>query len=537
MGVLLMKNIFKNLLYFLLVLLLTACGENSEANLSTHTGGVYDPNDVTAPSVVSITPLSVVADVSVDASFKITFSEWVDYSSISTAISLKESNITELSFGIASYSNHDLVIKPNNLLTSYIPYNMLINTQLKDFNGNNLLVERSEEYVFFGNTAVNVDPNDITPPTILSTTPTDGGKDVDIYGTINIQFSEWVDYHSFLEAFSLKDVNNTAINYTIQSYVNKEIVVKPTAVLKHKQELFVDINSSLRDLNHNFLQTTQSLSFTIQDSQIQKTGQTISYINYDDGYYQIGYEQNITFDLTNEIAVDNVTGLTWETNVNTAQYWSDANAHCLSLDKNGSTEWRLPSIYELQKLMLYNTSSPSQDTQFDGVSGDYWSKTLYPYANSSYIYAWIVSLDTGDIHWENIAYHRCVLGNEEALATYQREPEGHVLDLKTKLMWQDSNSGTKNLSDAIGYCKNLSLDGYSDWRLPNINELFSLVRYEVANQTIDSTFKSIYAGEYWSSTDFHSISGYAWVIDFSNGNPTTELTYGSAYVRCVRGGI
>ena len=53
---------------------------------------------------------------------------------------------------------------------------------------------------------------------------------------------------------------------------------------------------------------------------------------------------------------------------------------------------------------------------------------------------------------------------------------GTVVDTDTVLMWQQGeNDKEMNWDSAIAYCKGLSLAGYNDWRLPNIEELKSLI--------------------------------------------------------------
>ena len=55
--------------------------------------------------------------------------------------------------------------------------------------------------------------------------------------------------------------------------------------------------------------------------------------------------------------------------------------------------------------------------------------------------------------------------------------EGEVCyDPDTSLMWQKDSGGFYEWSDAITYCDELIFAGYSDWHLPTISELRSLVR-------------------------------------------------------------
>ena len=52
---------------------------------------------------------------------------------------------------------------------------------------------------------------------------------------------------------------------------------------------------------------------------------------------------------------------------------------------------------------------------------------------------------------------------------------GTITDTKTGLMWQKEDDGIKRtLKDSEDYCKNLTIGGHHDWRLPTIDELSPL---------------------------------------------------------------
>ena len=111
-------------------------------------------------------------------------------------------------------------------------------------------------------------------------------------------------------------------------------------------------------------------------------------------------------------------------------------------------------------------------------------------------------------------------------------------DAKTGLTWQDNIASAtveKNWNDAKEYCRNLNLDGYSDWRLPSIKELQSIVDITKYNPAIKSGFKNVTSNFYWSSSPFVSDSFGAWIVDFSSGNTDSYNKSGKTYVRCVRG--
>jgi hypothetical protein len=119
--------------------------------------------------------------------------------------------------------------------------------------------------------------------------------------------------------------------------------------------------------------------------------------------------------------------------------------------------------------------------------------------------------------------------------------DGTVTDTATGLMWQQGTVSAKNSwQTAMDYAETLSLSGFSDWRLPDINELQSLVDYSRWNPAIDtSIFPGIVWPYYWTSTTYTYTSGtyIARVVGFENGNTGgfNKLS-GATGVRAVRGG-
>jgi hypothetical protein len=120
------------------------------------------------------------------------------------------------------------------------------------------------------------------------------------------------------------------------------------------------------------------------------------------------------------------------------------------------------------------------------------------------------------------------------------------LDKAQKLMWQDNtaaaqikkpwitaqNYEAKNYNDTSGdsataYCKNLTLVGYSDWRLPTKEELKNLFNQK-------NSLKNVSSDWYWSSSTSQSDTERAWGVYFNNGDGYSDLKSTSNYVRCVR---
>lgn len=112
--------------------------------------------------------------------------------------------------------------------------------------------------------------------------------------------------------------------------------------------------------------------------------------------------------------------------------------------------------------------------------------------------------------------------------------EGIVRDTRTGLEWQDNNiSSPMTWKESIDYCQALSLNG-EDWRVPNINELISIVDDTKYNPSIDSVFENTILYPYWSSTTTPDDTSNVWVVVFYAGNQNLELNEDNCYIRCVR---
>ena len=124
---------------------------------------------------------------------------------------------------------------------------------------------------------------------------------------------------------------------------------------------------------------------------------------------------------------------------------------------------------------------------------------------------------------------------------------GTVSDSVTGLMWQKCSAGQNNDSTCSGtsqtyqwqgafaFCNGLSLAGHSDWRLPNVKELHSIVDDTVSKPAINTTpFPNTESSSYWSSTTYASNPSSAWLVGFDAGGVGYYGKTDVGYVRCVR---
>ena len=272
-----------------------------------------------------------------------------------------------------------------------------------------------------------------------------------------------------------------------------------------------------------------------------KTGQTTVYAEYDDGHYQTGAVRS--YSRSGNVVIDNVTGLEWQDDEVVQGTWEEAVTYCsdLPLDNGG---WRLPSIEELETLVDNGRHDPAVT---EGIFNHYLSthSTYYSstFGASSTDYPGIVRFNNGDSDYGSKYSSdsvRCVRGGQLEPSNLNRNGE-IVTDGTTTLQWQDDAivASTKRSWDAaIDYCENtLTLGGHDDWRLPNKNELLSIVDRSQDNPAIDDTvFVNTGSPFYWSSTSNTDSTYNAWYVDFRLGGSGYYSNDYFDYVRCVRGG-
>ena len=112
--------------------------------------------------------------------------------------------------------------------------------------------------------------------------------------------------------------------------------------------------------------------------------------------------------------------------------------------------------------------------------------------------------------------------------------EKTVFDSNLGLEWQQTISdSTYSWEDAVSYCENLTYAGKSDWRLPNKNELITLVNYDRYKPSSD--FPDMPNEFFWSSSTYVVSPVAIWFVNFSNGHTNGSYkTITHFSVRCVR---
>lgn len=274
-----------------------------------------------------------------------------------------------------------------------------------------------------------------------------------------------------------------------------------------------------------------------------------------------GFQPSFTDNGDGTVSDDN-TGLVWQQTPDYSQYsYDEAIAYCESLSLGDYDDWRLPEIKELYSLADFrgeivdstdsSLNTPYIDTTYFDFEynedamylGQYWSITKYDrgpvQATQDVEVAFGFNFADGHLKGYETGYEfgtdnetifapgnyvRCVYGEESVYGVNEFVDNGNgtVTDNATGLMWMQADDGERrDWESALDYAESSEFVGYTDWRLPNIKELQSIVEYEGEEgiwPAIDTDFFTL-SGDYttsdptwfWSSTtqgDFKYTAAY-----------------------------
>jgi hypothetical protein len=119
--------------------------------------------------------------------------------------------------------------------------------------------------------------------------------------------------------------------------------------------------------------------------------------------------------------------------------------------------------------------------------------------------------------------------------SYSKFSRNLVKDNYTNLVWTKNGSSKEmNWKSAKRYCRDLSVDGYSDFRLPTIEELYYLADRSKRNPAIDSNFFNLESSWYWSQTIIKSNNSKSWVVYFNSGYDFWDSQTDYNFAVCVR---
>lgn len=254
----------------------------------------------------------------------------------------------------------------------------------------------------------------------------------------------------------------------------------------------------------------------------------------DDFFYKDkGLKAQFTRDATTGIVVDHLTGLQWQDDISANQADNKflrrdfSRDYCKKLTIDGGG-WRLPNYIELQTIVDHGRFAPAMNEIFQNVSNQ--NDFTYQSETETVEFYSGEQLQTGKQVPLRV---RCVRGEKIERAKCTRDDSKQIVTCDdANLMWQDNDIVRTNQylltwERAIQTCEDLTLAGFDDWRLPNVNELNSIVK----NPAIKTGYSEDWT---WSSTTDAESKINVWTYR-QNGlyQDWNVKTYEHAF-RCVR---
>jgi len=272
------------------------------------------------------------------------------------------------------------------------------------------------------------------------------------------------------------------------------------------------------------------------------------------------------FELEADTVTDRLTDLVWSRNANLAEFplmWQEALDYIARMNHSqvlGHNDWRLPNRHELRSLISHQTRQPAlpQEQPFANVfDGWYWSSTT---AVISPAHAWYVSMDGGRMFYGGkdqsfmlwpvrgqgngvlpvTGQTHCYAEAGEVVPCTGSSQDGafscgycwpsprfeisqdEVIDRLTGLCWRRTADlcGPVSWAQALATVAQLNEQPGAPrgWRLPNINELESLVDCGMHSPALPASHPFLSVQDvYWSSTTSLYEPDWAWGIYLNKG--------------------
>ena len=277
------------------------------------------------------------------------------------------------------------------------------------------------------------------------------------------------------------------------------------------------------------------------------TGQSTSYTNTpgEDADYNINtpfYQNN-----GNGTITDTITGLMWQQVDGGEMTFDKATTYANDLILGGYSDWRMPSILELNSLLNHDKNNPALNTvYFTATAAQYWWSSQKQVNDAAK--AWVTNsgggvgnhpisetVSAGGTKKFHVRAVRDISSPTTIATRFLDNKNGTTTDQLTGLIWQQVPTDSMTWEQALITAEGMSIGSSSLWRMPNIKELQSISEVSIYNPSISKTyFSGISTAWYWSSTSLANQSTRAWYLDTQFGITTQVLKTNKLRLLAVR---
>lgn len=241
------------------------------------------PPDTTAPTITtaSVSPANGATAVAWDVTISIPFSENLDPTTVNTTSFTMEDDdngdaAVEVEVGLDPTDNSKVIVQPTSNLSSLHDYTVRVTTAVEDLAGNAL----ASPYSFSFQAALNAPGTETTPPTFVSSTPTDDSTNVSLNATIVLTFSEAIQQpnaqtNPSIKLFKAANNQEVPISIYTMSTGNKSVQIGGFT-LDYSTSYYIKAfgtdasgQTAVKDTVGNQMTTTTTIDFTTQSPPLE----------------------------------------------------------------------------------------------------------------------------------------------------------------------------------------------------------------------------------------------------------------------------